>query len=79
MKLIEAYELAVRTGIEHDIRSKEEIESLLRQEKVIYDSLDERGRGLFDKERLWNPYYDTRFSWGDKDLEAECMMWGIDI
>lgn len=79
MKLMEAYELAVRIGIEHDIRPKKEIESLLLREKETYDSLDERGKGLFDRERLWNPYYDTRFSWGDKELEAECMMWGIDI
>lgn len=79
MKLIEAYELAVRTGMEHDVRSKKEIEALLSKELELYESLGERDRGLFDKERLWNPYYDTRFSWGDKDIEAECMMWGIDI
>ena len=82
MKIYEAYELAVRTGMEADPRPQDEVRKVLDDAKEAYDKLPEDRRELFDQERLWNPYTDSRFSvMADeaRDTEAECLMWGIDI
>ena len=82
MKIYEAYELAVRTGMEADPRPQDEVRKVLDDAKEAYDKLPEDRRELFDQERLWNPYTDSRFSVmaeEARDMEAECLMWGIDI
>lgn len=79
MKLIELYRMAVMKGIDNDFRSKEEIQGILDEEKKRYESLSEEKKRYFDPERLWNPYADTRISFGDPDTEVKRLMWGIDI
>ncbi len=79
MKLIDAYKLAIRTGIEHDPRPKERIDEILKEEKSRYDSLSNEEKEYFDEERLWNPYGDSRLSFGDGNTEVKKLMWGIDI
>lgn len=79
MKLIDAYKLAIQTGMDHDPRKKKELKQILSEEKERYDSLDDDKKQYFDQERLWNPYADSRFSWGDGETEVKRMMWGIDI
>ncbi|MCQ2079996.1 MAG: hypothetical protein MJZ38_08095 [archaeon] len=82
MKIYDAYRLAIETGMKHDPRSKEELDLVLDNAKKAYDALPEEKREFFDEESLWNPYYDSRFAWGDdiaKETEAERLMWGIDI
>lgn len=78
MKLSQAYELAIKTGIKHDPRPKEEIERVLREAKDARDGA-KKAKKHFDEERLWNPYADSRFSWGDGDAEVSRILWGIDI
>lgn len=82
MKLYEAYELAIRTGMEADPRPRDEVDKVLEDAEEAYGKLPEDRRELFDPERLWNPYTDSRFSvMADeaREIEAERMMWGIDI
>ncbi|MBR2255099.1 MAG: hypothetical protein IJ856_04730 [Candidatus Methanomethylophilaceae archaeon] len=82
MKLYEAYRMAVEAGMEADPRGADEIRRCLDREKAVYEGLPEDRKELFDMERLWNPYADTRFSALSeeaRDIEAECMMWGIDV
>lgn len=79
MKLSEAYRLAIETGMKNDPRPKEEVEKVLKDAKEKYDKLSSDEKELFDTERLWNPYADSRFSWGDGDIEVSKLMWGIDI
>lgn len=82
MKVYEAYELAIRTGMSKDPRPADEIGRLLDDAASEYESSSENERELFDTERLWNPYADCRFSvMSDeaREIEAETMMWGIDI
>ena len=82
MKIYEAYELAIRTGMERDPRPKDEVQKVLDDAREAYDKLPEDRRELYDLERLWNPYADSRFSvMADeaRDMEAECLMWGIDV
>lgn len=82
MKVYEAYELAIRTGMSKDPRPEAEVRRVLDEARREHDSADESERELFDTERLWNPYHDCRFSYGAdeaRETEAESMMWGIDI
>ena len=82
MKIYEAYELAVRTGMSVDPRPDSEVRKVLDDARETYEKLPEDRKELFDPERLWNPYSDCRFSvMADeaREMEAERMMWGIDI
>lgn len=82
MKIYEAYRLAIEAGMEKDPRPKDEVDKVLADASEAYDKLPDDRKDLFDQERLWNPYTDSRFSClaeEAEDMEAECMMWGIDI
>lgn len=82
MKIYEAYELAIRTGMAKDPRPADEVQRVLDDARETYDALPEDRKELYDPERLWNPYTDSRFSvMADeaREMDAECMMWGIDI
>ena len=79
MKLIDVYRLAIETGMKHDPRPESDVKRLLEDERKAYDSMDEGKKQYFDTERLWNPYADSRLSYGDPDTEVTRLMWGIDI
>ncbi len=82
MKVYEAYELAIKMGISKDPRSEDDIEGILKEAREKYDDTPDEDKELFDMERLWNPYADCRFSYGEdqaRDIDADTMMWGVDI
>ena len=79
MKLIDVYRLAIEKGISNDPRGKQGVDELLEEEKEKYEKLSDEKKEYFDMERLWNPYADSRLSFGDEDTEIERLMWGIDI
>ena len=82
MNVYEAYQLAIRTGMSKDLRPQDEVEEVLSDARSQYEGLSDDRKELFDQERLWNPYADSRFSACvelAKETPAECMMWGIDI
>jgi hypothetical protein len=82
MKVYDAYKLAIETGMKNDPRPMDEVELVLKDAKEEYDAVSEDMKPYFDKEKLWNPYADSRMMWGEelaKETEAEMFMWGIDI
>ena len=79
MKLSDAYRLAIETGRKNDPRPVSEVEKVLSDAKESYDKMDGEKKQYFDQERLWNPYADSRFSFGDGSAEVSKVMWGIDI
>lgn len=79
MKLREFYETIVELGMEADSRSRDEIEEKLEREKEEFENLDDDEKEYFDKEKLSNPYSDTRILYGDDDREINSIMLGIDI
>jgi hypothetical protein len=82
MKIYDAYRLGIEAGMARDLRPQSQVRKILDDAKELFDSLPEDRRELFDEERLWNPYADSRFSVGAeaaKELDAERFMWGIDI
>ena len=79
MKLMEAYRIAIETGIENDPRPKADIKKMLKEAKEAFDKLEKDKKEFYDQERLWNPYTDSRFLYGDPDAKVENLLWGIDI
>ena len=82
MKIYDAYRMAVEAGMSNDPRPRDELDRVLSDAKDSYEKLDDDRKELYDQERLWNPYADSRFSAlaeEARELEAETFMWGIDI
>jgi len=79
MKLQKLYELAVQKGIEADPRPKTEIADYLKKEKESFSNLSKKEQGLFDLDRLKNPYADTRVLFGDLNAEVKKIAVGIDL
>ena len=79
MKFKSIYEFAVQKGIEKDPRTTKEITQLLAGEKKAFKKLKGADRMAFDKERLINPYADTRMLNGDPDKDIKTIMVGIDM
>jgi len=79
LRLRQIYSLAIQAGIKADCRPKEEIERLLKVQRERYERLEPGEKELFDRERLTNPFADTRVLFGDPESEVETVMVGIDI
>ena len=82
MKIYDAYRLAIETGMSKDPRPEEEVRKVLSDANEVYEKLEDDRKDLFDTERLWNPYTDSRFSAladESKDIDVNSVMWGIDI
>lgn len=79
MKLIDIYKLAVRKGIEKDPRTRREINEELTAARKEFRRSKGADRRAFDKERLTNPYADTRILYGDLDTNIRTIIVGIDM
>ena len=82
MKIYDAYRLAIETGMSKDPRPEAEVKKVLSDANDAYEKLEDDRKDLFDTERLWNPYTDSRFSAlaeESKDIDVTKVMWGIDI
>ena len=77
--MIDVYKIAVEAGMKNDPRSKKDVEQVLKDSKEAYEKAEGDKKQFFDPERLWNPYSDTRLSFGDPDTEVKKVAWGIDI
>jgi hypothetical protein len=79
MKLEALYRKAVETGIANDLRGGEEIRRLLEEEKERLGKLPEDEKDDFDRDRLFNPFADTRILNGSQDIEVKKAIVGIDM
>ena len=79
MKLERLYKKAVQIGIANDLRGKSEIKRLLKEEKEKFDSLKKDEIDYFDKDRLFNPYADTRILYGNPNKNVKKVIIGIDM
>jgi putative NIF3 family GTP cyclohydrolase 1 type 2 len=79
MKFKDIYNKAVKRGLELDPRGVKEVKAELAQIKKEYDSLGKEEKKYFDKEKLTNPYSDTRMLNGAPNTEVKRVMMGIDI
>ena len=79
MKLEALYRKAVETGIANDLRGREEVLRVLADEKERFDKLPDAEKDDFDRDRLFNPFADTRILNGDPGLEVRTAIVGIDM
>jgi putative NIF3 family GTP cyclohydrolase 1 type 2 len=79
MKLSHFYQAVVKAGIDNDLRGREEIKKLLTEENRRFDKLAKKDREYYDKDRLVNPFSDTRILNGGPDVEVKKAIIGIDM
>ncbi len=79
MTVQEIYNLAIKMGIEADLRGKEAVEKLLQRKKEKYENLPVAQKEEFDKEALKNPYLDSRIYHIAQEREVKRVLVGIDI
>lgn len=79
MKLERFYKKAVEVGIANDPRGADGIKRCLDEEAESYKELKDDDRRTYDKDRLFNPFADSRVLHGDRGAEVTRIMVGIDI
>jgi hypothetical protein len=79
MRIKEIFNLAIKKGIEADLRGKEMIKKILERKREKYEKLSEKEKEDFDLEALENPYLDSRILNIAKDKEIKRVLVGIDI
>ncbi len=79
MKLEKLYKTAIQVGIANDLRGKVEITKILKEEKEKFDSLKKDEIEYYDKDRLFNPFADTRILYGDPNKNVKKVIIGIDM
>src|SRR3989344_6278962 len=72
------YNLAIELGIKNDLRGQALVRHKLVRVKKQYDDLKSAHQAEFDRERLINPFSDTRF-FGNPDKKIKRILAGIDI
>ncbi|RMD59495.1 NGG1p interacting factor NIF3 [Candidatus Parcubacteria bacterium] len=66
-------------GMAHDPRGQEIIKEGLKRLKEKFDKLSESEKEWFDKDKLWNPYGDTRLLFSASNQPLKRVLAGIDI
>ncbi len=73
------YELAVKLGMKSDLRGAEKVKKYLERAKKAYEKMDKGAKEEFDKEKLTNPYSDTRVLVSGNKKEVKKVLAGIDM
>ena len=73
------FDLAVKMGIKADLRGPEKVKKYLERAKKNYDELSAKLKEEFDKEKLTNPYSDTRVLVDLKKKNIKKIMVGVDM
>ncbi|MFP4515131.1 MAG: NGG1p interacting factor NIF3 [Parcubacteria group bacterium] len=72
--------IAIDKAIVADLRGKNEVEKKMSRLETKYNEMPEKQKASFDKERLSNPYVDSRILHSpDENREVKKVMAGIDI
>jgi len=79
MQLQELYKRIVEAGMQADPRPKTRLKELLRHVQEQYDALKQEDAEYFDRDKLTNPYADTRILNGDQKTQVQTILVGIDI
>ena len=73
------YELAVALGIKADLRGSAKVKKYLARTAKKFSSLDKKNQAKFDREKLTNPYSDTRILVDHGRRAVKKIMAGIDM
>ncbi|MFH1838510.1 MAG: NGG1p interacting factor NIF3 [Candidatus Kuenenbacteria bacterium] len=73
------YDLAVKLGIKADLRGEQQVKKYLARAKKNYDELSAKAKQEFDKEKLINPYSDSRILVDLNKKSIKKIMVGVDM
>jgi len=73
------HELAIKLGINHDLRGRERVEKNLARNLRKYNELTAKAKAEFDQDRLSNPYSDSLVLVDSDKKQIKKIMAGIDI
>lgn len=73
------HNLAITMGIKADLRGEKVVLKNLQRTKEKYNKLDKEAKEEFDKEKLINPYPDTRVLFDSRIKNIKKILVGIDI
>ena len=80
MTIKEIFNLAVKMGVENDLRGKKQVQEHLKEQKEKYQKLNKNKKEEFDKDKLENPYLDSRIlNEANKTKQIKKILVGIDI
>ncbi|MDP2684684.1 MAG: NGG1p interacting factor NIF3 [bacterium] len=79
MTIKQIYELAIKLGIQNDLRGAEVVRKRLKREKELFNKLSDKEKKDFDKENLVNPFADSRMFTDNPNKTVTRIMVGIDI
>jgi putative NIF3 family GTP cyclohydrolase 1 type 2 len=79
MKLDKLYHRVIEIGIKNDPRGKAEVGRLLKEEIEKHKALKPKEARYYDKDRLFNPYGDTRVLNGAPETSVRRVIVGIDM
>jgi len=73
------YELAIELGMKADLRGIVKVKKYLAKTKEKFEKLGKEGKEEFDKEKLTNPYSDTRILVDNNKKAIKKVLTGIDM
>ncbi|MCX6353843.1 MAG: NGG1p interacting factor NIF3 [Candidatus Aureabacteria bacterium] len=79
MKLGAFFARALAEGQKNDPRGQIRVHREMKALRSAYEEMSKRGKRAFDKERLDNPYADTRILFGEASAEMRGLLVGVDI
>lgn len=79
MNIQQIHKLAIEMGIKADLRGEKVVKKYLERMKDKYERLKKEEKEEFDKERLTNPYPDSRILFDSKAKNVKKILTGIDI
>lgn len=79
MTIRQIFNLGLEMGIAADPRGKRGVEKWLALQKKKYQQLSRDEREFFDRERLTNPYADSRIHYGDPGNKIKNIVAGIEV
>ncbi len=79
MKLSELYKEVIKYGMQNDPRGKDKVAFQLKKTKSEFENLKPKDKKFFDREKLLNPYADTRILYGDINKDVKNILVGIDM
>jgi len=79
MTIKQIYELAIKLGIQNDLRGADVVKKRLKREKELFGKLSDREKKDFDKEKFVNPFSDSRMFTDNPNKRVKRILTGIDI
>ncbi len=79
MNIQQIFDLAIKMGVDSDLRGKAAVQKFLKRKKEQYDKLSKEQKDEFDTESLTNPYLDSRIHFNSGKTPVKKILAGIDM